>query len=141
MWDLNDVTEIRYKGGYCYPIVFDDGTSGDVDFSQYLDEGPVLSSLRDLTFFQQAHIEGERYRGPMERTSPRNLFMKKSSRHAKRRSPPETAPRMEPKVEPDRDLRESGVTSNREFHSTESGAYSFALIRVANRQQLKRISR
>jgi hypothetical protein len=58
MWDLNDVTEIKYKGGYCYRIVFDDGTSGDVDFSQYLDRGPVFATLRDLTFFQQARIEG-----------------------------------------------------------------------------------
>ncbi len=58
MWDLNDVTEIRYQGGYCYRIVFDDGTSGDVDFSQYLDRGPVFAPLRDLTFFQQARIEG-----------------------------------------------------------------------------------
>lgn len=58
MWDLNDVTEIEYRGGYCYRIVFDDGTSGDVDFSQYLDRGPVFSPLRDLTFFQQARIEG-----------------------------------------------------------------------------------
>ncbi len=35
MWDLNDVTEIKYQGGYCYHIVFDDGTRGDVDFSGY----------------------------------------------------------------------------------------------------------
>ena len=58
MWDLNDVTEIRYKGGYCYHIVFDDGTSGDVDFSPYLDRGPVFAPLRDLDFFQQARIDG-----------------------------------------------------------------------------------
>jgi hypothetical protein len=58
MWDLNDVTEIRYKGGYCYHIVFDDGTAGDVDFSPYLDRGPVFAPLRDLDFFQQACIEG-----------------------------------------------------------------------------------
>ncbi|HNS22273.1 MAG TPA: DUF2442 domain-containing protein [Sedimentisphaerales bacterium] len=59
MWDLNDVTEIEYKGGYCCRIVFDDGTSGDVDFSQYLDRGPVFAPLHDLHFFQQVRIEGE----------------------------------------------------------------------------------
>ena len=58
MWNLNDVTEIRYKGAYCYHIVFDDGTSGDVDFAEYLDKGPVFAPLRDLDFFRQAHVEG-----------------------------------------------------------------------------------
>jgi hypothetical protein len=58
MWNLNDVTEIEYKGGYCYRIVFDDGTSGDVDFSRYLDRGPVFAPLHDLNFFRQARIEG-----------------------------------------------------------------------------------
>ncbi len=58
MWNLNDVTKIRYKGGYCYHIVFDDGTSGDVDFSEYLDRGPVFAPLQDLNFFRQARIEG-----------------------------------------------------------------------------------
>jgi hypothetical protein len=58
MWNLNDVTKISYKGGYCYHIVFDDGTSGDVDFSDYLDRGPVFAPLHDLSFFKQARIEG-----------------------------------------------------------------------------------
>jgi hypothetical protein len=44
-------------GGYCYHIVFDDGTSGDVDFSQYLDRGPVFAPLHDFDFFQQARID------------------------------------------------------------------------------------
>jgi hypothetical protein len=55
---MNDVTKISYKGDYCYHIVFDDGTSGDVDFSDYLDKGPVFAPLRDLDFFKQARIEG-----------------------------------------------------------------------------------
>jgi hypothetical protein len=58
MWNLNDVTKIEYKGGYCYHIVFDDGTAGDIDFTEYLDKGPVFAPLRDLEFFQQARIEG-----------------------------------------------------------------------------------
>jgi hypothetical protein len=58
MWNLNDVTKIRYKGGYCYHIVFDDGTSGDVDFSEYLDRGPVFAPLQNLNLFKQARIEG-----------------------------------------------------------------------------------
>jgi len=58
MWDMNDVTKIRYTGGYRYHIVFGDGTSGEVDFAEYLDKGPVFAPLRDLEFFQQARIEG-----------------------------------------------------------------------------------
>ena len=58
MWDFNDVTQIEYKGGYVYRIAFDDGLSGDVDFSPYLGRGPVFAALRDLDFFRQAGIEG-----------------------------------------------------------------------------------
>jgi hypothetical protein len=58
MWDLNDVTEIKYTGGYRYHIVFDDGTSGEVDFSGYLNQGPVFAPLRDPEFFKKARIEG-----------------------------------------------------------------------------------
>jgi hypothetical protein len=58
MWNLNDVKKIQYKSGYCYHIVFDDQTSGDIDFEEYLTRGPVFAPLRDLEFFKQAHIEG-----------------------------------------------------------------------------------
>lgn len=47
-WELNDVTEIEYAGDYRYRIVFDDGTSGEVDFAP----------LRNPDFFKQARIEG-----------------------------------------------------------------------------------
>jgi hypothetical protein len=58
MWNLNDVTKIKYKGGYCYHIVFDDGASGDVDFSEYLDRGPIFAPLQNLNLFKRARIEG-----------------------------------------------------------------------------------
>ena len=58
MWNLNDIKKIIYKQRYCYHIVFDDGTSGDIDFTDYLDKGPVFAPLRDLEFFKQARIEG-----------------------------------------------------------------------------------
>lgn len=58
MWNLNDVTEIEYKSEYRYRIVFDDGVGAVIDFSQYLDAGPVFTPLRDLDFFRKARIEG-----------------------------------------------------------------------------------
>ena len=58
MWNVNDVTEIYYKGGYVYRIIFDDGLQGDVDFSEYLGKGPVFEPLRDIEFFKRATLEG-----------------------------------------------------------------------------------
>jgi len=58
MWNMNDVINIEYKGDFVYRIVFDDGKSGDLDFSDYIEKGPVFEPLRDLAFFKKATIEG-----------------------------------------------------------------------------------
>ena len=58
MWNLNELASIEYRDGYVYRLVFDDGLEGDVDFSEYLEGGPVFAPLRDLAFFRQARIEG-----------------------------------------------------------------------------------
>ncbi len=58
MWNLNDVTHVSYKDGYCYYIAFDDGVAGVVDFSEYFNRGPIFEPLRDIDFFKQARIEG-----------------------------------------------------------------------------------
>ncbi len=58
MWNMNDLKEIEYRSGYSYRIVFDDGTGAVVDFSEYLDRGPVFEPLRDREFFRRARIEG-----------------------------------------------------------------------------------
>jgi Protein of unknown function (DUF2442) len=58
MWNMNDVTSIEYKGDFVYRIVFDDGKSGDVDFSEYIERGPVFEPLKDKTLFKNATIEG-----------------------------------------------------------------------------------
>ncbi len=58
MWNLNDVEQIEYKTDYAFLIVFDDGTRGVVDFSDYLKRGPIFAPLQDPAFFRQARIEG-----------------------------------------------------------------------------------
>lgn len=58
MWDMNDVIDIIYRGDYVYHVVFDDGTAGDIDFTEYLSKGPIFAPLKDQNFFKQATIEG-----------------------------------------------------------------------------------
>jgi hypothetical protein len=58
MWNMNDVINIEYRRGFVYRIVFDDGKTGDVDFSEYVGRGPVFEPLRDKVFLRKATIEG-----------------------------------------------------------------------------------
>ena len=58
MWDMNDVVEIKYKEGFVYHVVFDDGKRGDIDFSEYIGKGPVFEPLRDMVFFKKGNDRG-----------------------------------------------------------------------------------
>jgi hypothetical protein len=58
MWNMNDVKKIKYRKDYIYFVEFDDGTKGNIDFSEYLSRGPVFKPLSDLDFFKKAVIEG-----------------------------------------------------------------------------------
>lgn len=58
MWNFQEVISVEYRAGYIYTITFDDGSEGNVDFSPYLDRGPVFEPLRDVEFFKKARIEG-----------------------------------------------------------------------------------
>ena len=58
MWNMNDVKKIKYKRDHIYFIMFDDGTKGDIDFSGYLNRGPIFKALSELAFFKRATIEG-----------------------------------------------------------------------------------
>nr|VFJ70681.1 MAG: Protein of unknown function (DUF2442) [Candidatus Kentron sp. FW] len=58
MWNLNNVTAIGHREDYVYHIAFDDGVSGNVNFAEYLDSGPVFEPLKDPDFFRKATMEG-----------------------------------------------------------------------------------
>lgn len=58
MWNFNEVTFIEYQRDYTYHIKFDNGLEGDVDFSGYIDIGPVFAPLRELSYFKKAKIGG-----------------------------------------------------------------------------------
>ena len=57
-WNMNDLKQIKYKEKFIYHIDFDDGKSGDIDFSEYIGKGPIFEPLRDIGFYKQATIEG-----------------------------------------------------------------------------------
>ncbi len=58
MWNMNDVTKIKYKDNYTFHITFDDGASGEVDFSEYVAKGRIFAPLKNKSFFKKAMIEG-----------------------------------------------------------------------------------
>lgn len=58
MWNLNEVKNLEYKGGYSYLIEFDDGMRAIVDFSDFLNRGPIFEELKDKNVFRKAWIEG-----------------------------------------------------------------------------------
>jgi hypothetical protein len=57
MWNFNEVKSLSYRGGHVFHIIFDDGTSGELDFKEYVGRGPVFEPLRDPAFFQRARVE------------------------------------------------------------------------------------
>ena len=58
MWNMNEIVKIKYKNNYVYFIEFDDGSKGDVDFSEYFYKGPIFNPLLDINFFKKAIIDG-----------------------------------------------------------------------------------
>ncbi|ABW67281.1 DUF2442 domain-containing protein [Desulfosudis oleivorans] len=56
---LKDVISAVYKGEYKIEVTFEDGVTGIVDFSRYLNQGGVFEKFKDLEFFKNFNINKE----------------------------------------------------------------------------------
>ena len=56
---IQDVVSASYKGRYKIEVTFDDGKSGVVDFSKYLDRGGVFDRFKDINFFRNFRVNEE----------------------------------------------------------------------------------
>jgi len=54
---LPSVTRAEYRGGYRIHLTFNDGSSGTIDFVQWL-EGPIFEPLKDREYFQRFFLDG-----------------------------------------------------------------------------------
>jgi hypothetical protein len=55
---LVKVTKIEPQGGYRLRFHFSDGTAGERDFSDLLDNtGPMIEPLKDVAYFRRVFIE------------------------------------------------------------------------------------
>jgi len=56
---LKDVISASYIDGYKIQVTFEDGVTGVVDFSKYLEKGGVFDKFKDITFFKKFTINKE----------------------------------------------------------------------------------
>ena len=56
---IHDVVSARYRTAYKIEVVFDDGRSGIVDFSRYVERGGVFERFRDIEFFRNVKVDEE----------------------------------------------------------------------------------
>lgn len=54
---LPSVTRAEFRGGYRIHVTFNDGKSGTIDFTPWL-EGPVFEPLKDPEYFQRFFLDG-----------------------------------------------------------------------------------
>jgi hypothetical protein len=54
-----DVVSAKYLHDYQLEIIFNDGTKGTADFSDYAKRGGVFSNFQDIDFFKKVFINME----------------------------------------------------------------------------------
>ena len=83
MEKIIEVKDIHYKSGYVYRITFNDGTSGDIDFEEYLKKGSIFSSLSNIDLFKKAFINGGTIAWPNGADiAPKTIFEKISGKNS-----------------------------------------------------------
>ena len=56
---IKDVISASYMGQYKIEVTFEDGATGIVDFSKYLEKGGVFEKFQDIDFFKNFSINEE----------------------------------------------------------------------------------
>jgi len=56
---IHDLVSARHIDGYRIELTFDNGKTGSVDFSHYLDNGGVFERLRDFNYFLGFRVNKE----------------------------------------------------------------------------------
>jgi hypothetical protein len=56
---LHDLTKAEYLEDYKIHLTFDDGKSGVVDFSQFINQGGIFEKLREIEHFKKFRINQE----------------------------------------------------------------------------------
>lgn len=56
---LRDVVSASYKEGYRIELTFDNGESGVIDFSSYLQREGIFKRFRDISFFRDFRVDPE----------------------------------------------------------------------------------
>jgi len=56
---IHDLVFASYRTEYKIDVRFDDGKSGTVDFSGFLEKGGVFGRFRDITFFRNFRVNKE----------------------------------------------------------------------------------
>jgi hypothetical protein len=57
MKSMPHIVDARYIGNYQVYVVFDDGTSGQVNLEKYPQKGGVFEPLTDLNYFKKFFID------------------------------------------------------------------------------------
>ena len=58
MWDMNDIRSATHVGDHVISVRFDDGTTGQIDLSCYVNRGPIFRPFADIDYFRRFTIEG-----------------------------------------------------------------------------------
>lgn len=56
---LVDIISAEYLGGYKIKLTFEDGKTGIIDFSKYLEKGGVFDKFKDIEFFKSFELDEE----------------------------------------------------------------------------------